>query len=555
MYLTFPRIIRRSLLCVLIMTSASIAQAVGLIELFNRPQPIWGFLNNVEFYQGYLYTRGIYYTPEDANGNRFKVYVEYDEDGLEVSEIGINNDQDSNDPYYHSFVVSGPEYNGHIDRYKQTLAEFKANHATDLEPELLTVAEYKERKRELQTQTEWGIHSDPTLKSTTRSVLVQPEALILTPTSRWLLAEFPFDFTDHHEKQPDGVKSLLIDQGGKILNASEHHIGFRAIYYEDLSKSKSDNERYNPYFNFSEAQRTTEEELSLTSPVQAVTITASMPLMGGGTTNEKGHYGFSVRGEPCPMTAYTQEARLQARIPYRAFNPDRPGQNHYTAFKTIYFTCDGLYSLNHTPSVTYLHAIDFPIDVNILTGDFAFKGVTLANASDEIKLEYDFKGREPEEGNNNPAPDPNPPAVASRFTNVAASNTYDFDLDGDFDLAICGVLETMTDADGNTQTIFVPIPQGTTNCAQSTVQGIYLTSQIQRPYQCLDADGNPVNGDPACQPQFTRVIDTETEPKDIGLVKKMASEHVQDTDLYIIRQSTGQLVAMRQGLRDSEGIY
>ncbi|MEJ2046467.1 MAG: hypothetical protein P8X74_24035 [Reinekea sp.] len=70
-----------------------------------------------------------------------------------------------------------------------------------------------------------------------------------------------------------------------------------------------------------------------------------------------------------------------------------------------------------------------------------------------------------------------------------------------------------------------------------------------------DADGNPVKGDPACQPQFTRLIDTEKVTRHLALVKKMATTHVQDTDLFIIRQSNGQLVSMRQGLKDSEKVY
>ena len=46
-------------------------------------EPLAGFLDNQKYVTGYIYTRGIV---RDSAGNA--VYVEYDENGEEVSEIG-----------------------------------------------------------------------------------------------------------------------------------------------------------------------------------------------------------------------------------------------------------------------------------------------------------------------------------------------------------------------------------------------------------------------------------------------------------------------------------
>ena len=80
--LTVKKHIAIALMTLFTVSIASQSQAF-LLGLLAGPNPIWGFINNVNIYKGHMYARGIY---TDENGNM--VYVVYDETGKEIEEIG-----------------------------------------------------------------------------------------------------------------------------------------------------------------------------------------------------------------------------------------------------------------------------------------------------------------------------------------------------------------------------------------------------------------------------------------------------------------------------------
>ncbi|WP_196158963.1 hypothetical protein [Reinekea sp. G2M2-21] len=176
-------------------------------------------------------------------------------------------------------------------------------------------------------------------------------------------------------------------------------------------------------------------------------------------------------------------------------------------------------------------SIDFPIDVNMLTGSLVFSGVEQALPTEYPTLVYDFK---------EPGLDADGDELA-RFKKIT-SDYYDFDLDGENDTIVCGAL--------NEDHLFVPIANGLNGCSAFDYQGIYLSSSVNRPYICPD---DPLL--PLCQPQFVRLIDIEKVDRDIGLVVRMSHLDIQDTDIFVVRKATGQLVSMRQGLKDNERAY
>ncbi|MEJ2046017.1 MAG: hypothetical protein P8X89_22400, partial [Reinekea sp.] len=219
----------------------------------------------------------------------------------------------------------------------------------------------------------------------TRSVLVLPETLLYTDTTQYLLAQFPVDLSKQDTAFNAGLyQSLIIGFDGDVLEQKKDRIAYRSIFFEHTEKSKSDEERYNLSY-FTRAQDYSEEELTLTNPISGLSITPSM-FRGGAVTDANGRYAMSVRGVPCPGFSYSMPLYLEARIPFRPFNPNQSGSYFYYLSRLNYFSCQGW----GPQSFIMLNAADFPIDVNMLSGRFNFPDVTLASEQDEIKLEYDF---------------------------------------------------------------------------------------------------------------------------------------------------------------------
>ncbi|MDX1473187.1 MAG: hypothetical protein R3309_03395, partial [Reinekea sp.] len=528
--LTVKKHIAIGLMTLFTVSIASQSQAF-LLGLLAGPNPIWGFINNVNIYKGHMYARGIY---TDENGNM--VYVVYDETGKEIEEIGpIEEGGD----FEKSVLMAAKEYNQYVLHYEQQLQSFEDFYGPDVtvEPELLTAEEYEARRGSLvvvdENNTPWnGDAATHNLRDSTRSVLVLPESLLYTETTQYLLAQYPVDLTANHEELPDDISSLIIGFDGKILQQRKDRISLRSIFFEDTSKGAGDPARFDST-SFTYRQDATNQNLELVSPIKGIPLFINMGFYGGTTTNDDGRFGLGVLGPPCPMFYYDTPIQLEAQLPYRPFNPSQYGSSVYYLTKQVYFSCNGYGPM----MTTYITSTDFVVDVNLLNGEFLFPNIELSSSADNPSLVYDFK--EPDAHANGDE--------GSRFEYITFDK-YDFDLDGEYDIAECGKL--------NDEGAFVQLESGE-ECGKDHIQGIYLSGHSERPGTCTDTDGDgQVNPeDPQCQPQFTRLIDTKKVSEDIGLVKKMAQEHVQDTDLFIVRQSTGQLVAMRQGLKDDEKAY
>ena len=533
----------------LLLVGVSSPTQAFLFESLTRPDPQWGFINNVNLYKGHLYARGLYRTPLVNGKGGYLVYVVYNDKGEEIEEIGAL-EEDS--PYANSIIMNAADYNHYINEYEVLLQNFEDFYGDDvaIEPQLLTADDYQEHLRELTVvgsdiTGDWdGGDATHSISSFTASVLVLPEEMLYTAKTQYLLGAFPIDLTLSGQKTEldDETQSIILSAEGKVLYKSKDRIAHRSIFYEDLATETTDAGRWNQS-SFTVAQDYSKEDLKLVQPVSGVAIVTNMHSMGGDTTDSNGQFNLAVRITPCPLFSYEMPIQLEAQIPYRPFNPELSRQSVYYLTKAGNFICQG-YGPNMN---TMVQRLDFPIDVNMISGQFDFPNVALATEADPIQLEYDFKTPELDE---NAEPSEPPP---SRFTK-ARFESYDFDLDGQFDRSVCGNLSD--DADK----IFMPVSEAddqARDCRAATVQGIYLSGYPNAPYTCTDTDGDGVINpeDPNCQPQFTRLVDTQKISEDIGLVIRMATAHLQDTDLFIIRQATGQLVSMRQGLQDSEEAY
>ncbi|WP_028671773.1 Ig-like domain-containing protein [Saccharospirillum impatiens] len=501
------------LTCLALSAWPGTVSAFGIASLMNAPDPRWGFINNRQFVSGYVYTRGIY-----KNEQGYPVYVEYNAQGEEVAEIGP---LDPNGPYANTRIMAAREYQAYVEQYEADLQQFRdTNPGTD-DPERLTLAEYQARIETLTTATDpaepWtGTEADTNLNPGTLSVLVRPQSLLYTPTSPYLMRQYPIDLTQY-QSMAGQTGSLLIDQNGQIVRTSQYRIAPRAVYYENPNAtSPEDRFESSPFVSgFIRSQGTVP---TLTNPIQALPLSTGLASLGAAATNESGKYSMMITATPCPTFFYQYTEAVSGQVPYRAFNPDISGQYWYHITRTFPFICNGMATYNFQPGTNPPIALDFPIDVNILTGSIRLPGVELAAPGTAPVYDLD-------------TPD--------AFTQTNA-DYYDFDLDGTPDTTYCGV----QNAEGH----FVQ----EADCQVATVQGVYLSTAPN------DPEGEGCSDDftaDLCQPNLLRVIDLERETGDKALVSQLAPEHLKDTDLFIIRQATGQLIAQRQGLKDDEDAY
>ena len=220
-------------------------------------------------------------------------------------------------------------------------------------------------------------------------------------------------------------------------------------------------------------------------------------------------------GTPCPLFYYQNTVFIDAKIPTTHMNPELNRPYWKYLGRSFPFVCNGMAAVGVPAKAASPVRLDFQVDVNILTGDIVIPGVTL---SDSLKYEM---------------------AIPSQFENIVQSR-YDFDLDGSFDQSVCG---TLTDAN-----LFQP-----GECDTAKVQGVYLSSGTHNPGLCGSGTDEALRAE-GCQPDITRVIDEQETGADNRTVRVTAMDRAsfQDTDIFIIREATGAIVMMRQGLKDSE---
>jgi len=502
-----------------LLTAAPPTHAFGLSSYLMEPDYQWGFINNRQIYRGHVYARGVYQT-EDGN----PVYVEYNDEGQEVAEIG---EVTPDSQYAHARVIAASEYQAYIQQYETELAHFRDIHPNTPDPELLTAEQYENRLQSLKTATSpaepWqGDPATHKLNASTHSVMVVPESILYTPESRYLLEQFPVDLRGGLVLNLDELESILIGKHGKVLYTSENRIGYRAVFYENTAATSAD-ERFGDSAFVTSAKNANGDSIRVMNPLPHVAIEAPVGYGRFAATNADGRYGMTVMGTPCPgFNYFWDNFNLTGWIPYRAFNPDLASMGRFPISRTAFFGCLGLVTRGQPIPLTHLpDTIDFQLDLTILSGSLSVPGVGLAEDSRSHPL-YDLE-------------------VPDSFIK-ATSDYHDFDLDGVPDVQLCG--------GQNDEGHFIP----ETDCQNTDLQGVYLSSQLGEAIQELDVClTEPTN--PICQPQFLRVIDTEANRTHQGLVSKLTSDHLQDTDIFVIRQSNGQLVAQRQGLKQSEGAY
>lgn len=110
---------------------------------------------------------------------------------------------------------------------------------------------------------------------------------------------------------------------------------------------------------------------------------------------------------------------------------------------------------------------------------------------------------------------------------------YDFDGDGKPDRSVLGNLFEEAQSDGSTLSVFRAEPDA---AGKYTLQGVYFSSRT----------------DQSGAPDVIRQADNAKELGHNGLLSSISEDDFKNTDILVFRESTGQLVMERRGLRDAE---
>ena len=389
-------------------------------------------------------------------------------------------------------VMSGDTYRALLKRKSDILERYPSG-------EILTAAAY--RGKTFKTVTGETI-SRPNLDEGMLTVIVRAEKELFTTDGKDLvLLQLPVK---------DGVtpnsasKSLLLSKEGDILAQTVNAIGFRVGFFGKDGQVSDTMSR--------------DRDAQVYGPMAGVGVTLGGYIPGGyGVTDSNGKYSMNYFLPSCPgfVFEYTTPAFLE--LQYKRFNPRGGSYMPYYMTRQDYDVCNGLgvYSLSAamviaTAATPIKRPMDFPVDLMVIDGAATVKGAKVGDTT-AYSAETSDRARTLQE-------------------------KYDFDGDEKPEFVVPGKKVTKQ-VEGKPKEVFV-----TTSVEEAELQGIYLSSRY---------DSAPTNTEETA-PDFTRLIDTAADFKDRGLLESITTEDLKDTDIYVFRESNGQLVAERRGLHENE---
>lgn len=389
-------------------------------------------------------------------------------------------------------VMPGDSYRALLKRKDETRERYPTS-------EVMTAAAY--RGKTFKTVTGDTINK-PGLDDGVLTVLVRPDKELFSTDGKDLLL-LQLNIKDGVTPSASS-KSLLLSPEGDILAQTANTIGFRVGFFGKDGKVSDTLLR--------------DRDAKIYGPMAGVGITLGSHVLGGyGLTDSQGKYSMNYFLPPCPgfFFEYTTAAYLE--LQYKRFNPRGGSHMVYYMTKPDYDTCNGLglWSLDAAMIVASIatpmkRAMDFPVDLMVIDGTATVKN---AKVSDSTAYSAETSDRE-------------------RYL----QEKYDFDGDEKPEFVVPGKKVTKT-VDGKSKEVFVA-----TSVKEAELQGIYLSSRY---------DSAPANTEETA-PDFTRLIDTAPDFKDRGLLDSITKEDLKDTDIYVFRESNGQLVAERRGLHEDE---
>ncbi len=303
------------------------------------------------------------------------------------------------------------------------------------------------------------------------------------------------------------IRSLLMTEAGDIERSTEHNITYKTGYFEPT-------EDYDE--NRASGTLSVDKPRAL-GPIAGAKVFSAYDIMERYKTytDDGGAFRIEYYLPPCPCFTFMYDGDLWAEIPYKNYNPLNSEQLPFASFFASAPTsdvCSGYHYCWLVPdsqkaSVAAAHATiaypagyfrrDIKFDAMIITGEGELVDEEeapisvgqMTSFSTEMHGDYDDE--------------------------APGSLAFDFDLDRQIDQAVL----------------------------HNDEYYIYLGG---RDVETDEQTGDPINED------FRRLPDQINDYEDRGLLEEISIEDLKETDLYIYRVSTGELIVERENLKPEE---
>ncbi len=447
---------------------------------------------------GSVFTRGLVV---DGEGN--PSYVVYDEEGKEIEFIAKVNTTEMRNAQ----VMGTVQANAINQHYLSLSADYP-------DAEVLTVQEYNALEKP---------DNKPELHPNNNYVVVRGEAqrLLMVDTSQLILQQ---SMINPDPKNPYTGVSLLVLKNGEIFKTSEGNIGLRASFLRTEDYKGVDDLGTSGYWK--------RKGYELVHPLKGLPVSTGSWVTGANKTltDEDGFYRLRY-AMFCPGFQFEFTYPVNVELKYARFNPrgSMLATYFFTTYKYDY--CSGLSALFENSANPYEQMIgasisqieqniarpiihrDIPIDIIILSGKAQFVDVGIGDET----LYDDSKSN----------------------LERTAIEAKDFDKDGEIDKVATGKINITTTDSGEEKT-FEELP-----VKDSELQGIWLSSQHN--LSTLDITQT--------LPSYTRLLDWSDDYKHRALLSQINEDDLQNTDIYVIRESDGTLITERRGLNTDDYHY
>ena len=447
---------------------------------------------------------------DDSNNPKL---AEYDADGVWVSDIAWDDNI--------SYIMSGDEYRAHEKIYNDIISDSNNNLVQGAQ--LITAESYNRRNFMTVGVSPQSVYKPP-LSPYTHQVLVVAEKNLLSPKSTLILKEFPVVISPGSSLGND-VTSVVIDKNGEILRQSVYQISLKVDYYANRDELDAAGASRNEFKGI------------MSQPLIGIPLSANYSDKDlTSSTNEDGVLGTPDDGfyeayyftfPTCPTIIASALIGISvqtpiyvvARIPFKNFNPkqqDGSGLSYYplTSFGQYRSICD---SVSSTPGAG-VSLTGTMVDMTV-ANIFNSIATPAYQPADIILSTIKFNGLGYVQNGGQPVElsDVTEYTASEGDPGDQAPNQYLFDFDANF-------------ARDN----FVLSPDQI---------NIYLSRNL------INANGQ-LN-----QPDLTRLTDKSVAASlaPQGLLRSISQADLEDTDVYIYRSTTGQLIGQIEGLAEHVG--
>ncbi len=496
---------------------------------------------NSDFKTGYVLARSVVLDP-DTNE---PILVEFGADGKEIAPINISGDYKTSD----LTIYPAADYRFQKNRLNEFREQYKDTIADDAE--LLSRREF-EQAQFLYADNETVIQQGE-LPESVNSVLVRAQksrfvpiaGTQTTPNEILVLLSFDIDLTQQIEINEQD-QSLVVNEFGYVLTQSKNTIGYRVGFFGD--PNSPDQPR---------TGRIDRTDDTVYGPVPFAKVFIDELVYPGSVSvsANDGRYSFKFYMGMCPLGGFSYSTDVTAELSYRNFLPTgSPSIPYYIRTPGYSYCFAQLVPSTLAPEVIAIQATtatpliqtNLYVDVMFLTGRIALKN---------------------SQGQDVPIGD----TTYTTFEEPAETTTqtfFDFNGDGRADHVERGRLLLCEPVDELTESKDIFLSDSTNSGPLTGAEG-----EILDDHTCAEVDPQPADvqaeqGGPLQGvffsgsqstiedfPDLVRVIDTEFRNEEIGVLKEISVDDMRNTDVYVFRESTGQLILERRGLKQQEAEY